>query len=171
MSQSQGPYSPQADDGESGPLRWEWSLQKVSWALLILIVGAALTGLLGHGPLSSAVAGAPGSELWVEYHRFERQLAPSDLRVHARTDSGQGGTIRVGLDRAYVEQVQFERIDPEPLAVEARGERYVFVFSHPDGSQPATVIFRFRPDVSGFLQTRVALSGGTEVRLSQFSYP
>lgn len=37
-----------------------WRLQQIGWALLVLVVVAALLGLFGKGPLSRAVASRVG---------------------------------------------------------------------------------------------------------------
>ena len=43
--------------------RLEWAVERVGWAAVALVLVAALAGLLGHGPLSRATAGEPGSRL------------------------------------------------------------------------------------------------------------
>lgn len=59
----------------------EWALERVGWVLWTMAISAALAGLLGPGPLSSATAGEEGSPLRVEYRRFDRHEAETLMRV------------------------------------------------------------------------------------------
>ena len=57
--------------------RREWSIQRAGWLVMATIVIAGLIGLFGAGPLSSANAEA--GPLQLQYSRFERRHAPSEL--------------------------------------------------------------------------------------------
>ena len=52
--------------------RREWRAQQIGWIALGLFLAAALAGLFGGGPLSSARASDPGGGLTVDYQRFVR---------------------------------------------------------------------------------------------------
>ena len=151
--------------------RAEWIIERAGWALIALVLVAALAGLLGHGPLSRATAGEPGSRLWAEYHRFERHQAPTELRVHLGPGAGSGGELRVWVGRGYLDAIELERVDPEPVAVEAGADQHVFVFAMPDPGRPTSVLFRFQPDTYGSLRGRLGLPDGEEVTFDQFAYP
>lgn len=57
--------------------RREWVIERIGWAIMALILLAALAGLLGSGPLSNARIDHPGSHLSAEYNRFERYQSPT----------------------------------------------------------------------------------------------
>ena len=60
--------------------RREWTIQRVAWAVMALVALAGLLGLFGGaGPLTRAAAG--NGALRLDYARFERKHAPTELRL------------------------------------------------------------------------------------------
>jgi hypothetical protein len=151
--------------------RREWSAQRAGWALMALTILAALAGLLGHGPLSSATAGSQNDPIWIEHERFERWQAPAQLRLHLGTNSAVDGQARVWLSRDYVEQIQIEQVTPQPDRVEAGPDRITYVFDIGDTSPPAAITFYVKPQTIGRLAGRAGLADSQPVSFSQFVYP
>lgn len=151
--------------------RLEWKIERVCWAVMALVAAAALAGLLGHGPLSSAVAGERGSTLWAEYNRFERYQGPTTIRVHLGAGASRDGQVRIWINRDLIENVELNHIDPEPESVEAGGDRFVYVFRVLDTTRPTSVTYHFEPNKYGTMPVRVGLDGGPELSFRQFFYP
>jgi hypothetical protein len=152
--------------------RRSWRLQRVGWGMLSLILLAALLGLFGTGWLDSAVAGQPGSQIWLEYNRFGRlQAESSRLEIHLGPGTAANGKVRVWLNHEYMKGVQVTNLTPEPESVEAGPERFTYVFNVPDASQPTLIIFRLEPDKMGRLNGEVGLEGGASLSFKQFVYP
>ena len=149
----------------------EWRIERAGWIAGALLLLAALLGLLGPGPLSSATAGEPHSSLWVEYERFQRYQAPATIRVHFGPGVARGGEARVALNRAFVESVDLRHIDPAPARVEAGSDRFTYAFLVADSSRPSAVTFRFEPDTFGRVPVEVEAEGGPRLRFRLFYYP
>jgi len=61
--------------------RRSWSLQRIGWGLIALVLIAALLGLFGHGPLSEATTDDPSLPIRLAYERFGRFGSPLVLRI------------------------------------------------------------------------------------------
>lgn len=153
--------------------RRNWLFQGIGQALMVLVALAGLLGLFGGaGPLSRASAGNQEASLSIsEYERFLRFGKPTTLQVRLGEAATTGGEARVWLSRQYVENVQFQEIDPLPERVEAGPDRFVYVFEAAGPDRPTAVTFETEPDEIGRLQGRVGLDGGTSLTFSQFVYP
>ena len=79
--------------------RRQWRMERIAWTLLGVVVLLALTGLLGAGgPLSTTHAVSADGSLRVEYPRFARRQAESDITLHVAVPGD--GPLRITLDRA-----------------------------------------------------------------------
>lgn len=148
-----------------------WVIERVSWALMLLVVLAALLGLFGRGVLSHASAADARGTLRVEYERFARVRAPATMRVHVAPDAARGDTVVVWLDRAYVEHVEVVRVLPDPDRVTLDGDRVEYRFAAPQRPQPVTVTLDLEPEQFGRKRAWVGLRGGDSVRIAQLIYP
>ena len=150
----------------------EWLVQRVGWAVMGLIVLAALLGLFGRGPLARAVVGGEGDPLRVEYDRFTRHASPTTLKIRLTPGvADEDGTIRLWLDREYMQAVQVEEISPEPESMEAGEDGIVYVFRVADAERSTRVTFRIQPSGYGLLSGGVGLVGQFRLRFRQFVFP
>jgi hypothetical protein len=150
--------------------RRDWIAERVGWAVMALLIGAALLGLFGPGPLSSTDALSADHLLRIEYNRFGRVSGPTELRVHLAPEATRGGAARLWLDRAYLEGVQIERVTPQPVRVEAGPDRHVFEFAAAKAGQPTAVTFHLKFQRAGSLAGRVGLADQPALEFSQFVY-
>lgn len=142
----------------------EWTVQRIGWiAMLVLVIAAAL-GLVGSGPISRTSASAAGLE--VHYLRFARLQAPEQLRVLIDNANGR---VEVWLDAGFLSQKQIEKITPDPADVRTGSDRYTFVFVAEGGRTEIT--FHMRPDNPGRASGGLGLVDGPAVELWQFVYP
>lgn len=151
--------------------RKEWRWERIGWALLALVLLAAVAGLLGPGPLSSATAGEEGGALWVNYDRFAHRSAPTTLEVHVGPDTAREGSLRLWIDRATVGVNMVRSIQPEPELVSADGEHIVYSFAVDDPTRETVIYFHLEP--LRYVRQRVALGieGGSQVGFLQMLYP
>ncbi|MEU1889606.1 hypothetical protein [Streptomyces pristinaespiralis] len=69
------------DDSEAFH-RKEQTFERVGWAVLALLLVAACLGVFGDwGPVASATAKSPGGIVTMEYDRFDRYTARTDLTI------------------------------------------------------------------------------------------
>lgn len=147
-----------------------WVFQRVGWAVMTAAVLAALLGLLGPGPASSARAGTPDGTLASEYSRFVRASAETRLSVSFGRGAVQGEEVRLWIDRRYLEQASIERVTPEPASVEVGGDRLVYVFSAAAG-ESGQVTFSLTPRAFGRWRARIGVEGGPTLAFGQFVFP
>lgn len=148
----------------------DWTVQRVAWAALSLLVAAGLLGLFGTGWLSEATAGEPGGAVWVEYERFARWHAPEKLRVHLGPGRARDGVVSFSVDRSFLEIHEIRQVMPRPAAVEAHGDRYAFVFRAPDPDGEMAVTFDLQPESWGRNTTTIAAEG-TALTFTRVVYP
>lgn len=149
--------------------RISWRLQRILWGIMAAMIAAGLLGLFGSGPLSRGSAGEPGAPLRVDYPRFGRYQSSENLEF--RVDAGRSGEARIWIDRAYLDAVEIERIEPVPLRVEAGRDRLDYVFAIAAQDAPASVVFSLRPRRIGPLPAIVGLDDHPPIRFQGFIYP
>ncbi|HYO83304.1 MAG TPA: hypothetical protein VES20_18005 [Bryobacteraceae bacterium] len=151
--------------------RREGRLQSIGWVAVALLLGAALSGAFGGGALSSQVAGQQGSDIRVEYERFERRHRESRLQVHLAPTAARDGVARLWISRGFLDSVSVDGMHPEPRDRVLSADRIVYAFpmsSRPDAS---AVTLLFRPEKVGPLKSSVGIVNGPELHLWQFIYP
>jgi hypothetical protein len=159
---------------DMGYQRRAWAVQRIGLGMMLLLIAAAFTGVLGgRGPLASRTLASAGDSLRLEYKRFARHQAPSQLKVHfgpglaEKSDS----TVKLWLARDYVEQIDIERIDPEPESVRAGEERVTFEFKVSDPERPSIVTFNIRPTGPWSRKGSIGVEEGPSFPFSQFVFP
>lgn len=147
--------------------RHTWKTQRVGWLLMCSILVAALTGVFGFGGISNAVAGERESALWLEYQRYTRRMAPTELTAHCRP--GPDGKFELALSADYLEAVEIQRITPEPDTAEISNTETRFTFRGQPGAE-LTVNFEIQPRRAGRMRGVVG-NGPTSIRFQQLVYP
>lgn len=147
----------------------EWDIERVGWILMAVFVLAALTGLLGYGPVSKASAGA--GSLVVEYDRFQRAKAPSDYRIRADAGLARDGVLRLRMDESLLGHVEIDHIEPQPSTVEAGPGFRTFVFDTAIERGTITVLVHYRDMEFGRFGGWIGVEGAPRVRVDQFVYP
>ncbi|HEX3034967.1 MAG TPA: hypothetical protein VHT73_07495 [Thermodesulfobacteriota bacterium] len=147
-----------------------WTVERIGWVVVALILIAALLGLFGTGLFSRTKAGDRGGPLWLEYNRFGRFLSPSTLRVYI----GRGKTekvARIWFDKNYMKGIQIQQITPEPESVESVSDRLVYTFKLAKPNDPTEVTFHLKLEQIGSLSGKLGLVNGPAIRFTQFIYP
>lgn len=146
-----------------------WKMQRVGWVLMTLLIIAALLGFFGKGGLAivnNKTAGDSETGLEVEYEKFLRRGAPSELTVSLAGESASVKQIRFSKD--FFDRVRVEQVIPEPAEVimEDEGISYYFNLS---GNNPQ-IKFYLKPMKMGNMHLLVQQQN-KQVSLSQFVYP
>jgi hypothetical protein len=148
-----------------------WTIERIGWVVITLLIVAALLGLFGSGPLSNTNAGNQGSPLWLEYSRFGRFKAPTTLQVHIGERAKPKEVARIWLDHRYMEGVQVMQVTPEPQSVKTASDRLIYTFGVAKPNQPITVTFHLKLEKIGLLSGRAGLINGPSFDFGQFVYP
>lgn len=143
-----------------------WSAQRVGWALMALLIFAALLGALGKGgPFASASARSPAAV--IEYPRITRWQ--SNEQVTVRLPPSASGEVDVELSRAFVELFSVESIEPDPSEVQATGAGHRFTFNVENGGGDKLVVFHVKagtPALKRTIHARIGDAPPTEMRLT-----
>lgn len=150
--------------------RLSWTVERIGWVVGTLLLLAAVVGLFGSGPLSTATA-RTGTRLMVEYARFERYKSPTQLQVRVGPGAAQQGKVRIWLDRRYLEENQLQQVVPQPSSVEIGSDRLTYAFEVSQPDEPISVTFFIEPQHIGPNEGRVGLDDGQPVSFSQLIYP
>ena len=146
--------------------RKEWVSQRVGIGVLALLLVAAVLGFTGSGgPFSHAETSDASGALRVEYERIVRRGAQSTMTLHLA--GGKPGSRSFWFSTDYFKGIDLETVVPDPEAVTAEGDRYVYTIRS-TGSD-ATVTVHMRPTRVGRIDVDVGVVDGPSVRFHQTS--
>jgi len=149
--------------------RKEWNAERWGWIFMLIVTIAALLGLFGQGPLSSA--SAENGSLRVRYGRFERLFAPAQFTINLNQAVAQNGEIRLQMDQRLLQAYTVENVFPEPDSVELSPDHYTYVFKTSQSGQPPDIVFNLQANRLGPAAGQIRLENGQGVQLNQFIYP
>jgi hypothetical protein len=118
-----------------------WVVERVGWALMFLIVVAALAGFTGvTGAASSGRAEAAGAK--IDHPRISRWQTADTLAVEFH--EGAAGKVEVLIPKAFTKVFAIEGVTPEPSKVTATPEGQLFEFELAAESGEKTADFALR---------------------------
>lgn len=150
--------------------RAAWRVERAGWAVMGLMLLAALLGLFGDGPMSRAHSGSARS-LGIEYDRLVRSSAPTQYRFVVNPALATRGQLVLRFDRALVERMELESIVPEPEHQSAGADHTDFLFRIEPGAAPVHIDVRYRPATFGWQRGRISIAGAHTLVIGQFAYP
>lgn len=136
--------------------RRDWRVQRIGWAVMVLVVAASTAGLLGSGPLSRGRTEVPGV-VSVDYQRFSRFQAPEELRVQVAPAATAAPEVRLAVDRRFLDGAEIRSILPRPDRVESAGGDVTFVFPLARPGEGLDVVFNLRSEHLGLARGRVGV--------------
>ena len=140
--------------------RAAWRAERIAWAAGAVALLAGVLGLFGYGVLSDTTVGTRGA-LQIRYDRLQRSSAPSEYEVTIGAGLASAGALRLRFDQGLVDAME---IADWPLL-------NALLNTASGATQPARIMFRFRPTTFGHVSGRVAAAGAPPVLLDQFIYP
>jgi hypothetical protein len=144
--------------------------RRIGITVFTLFLVAALAGLVGKGRFSKVKAATKDRELEVEHLRFIRYQGPTDLKIYVAAAATAHGIFSLQLSRTFVDEVEIERIEPEPESTIA-GPVYVTYLIRAETNKATEVKVRFSADHFGRKRYSVGLASGASVPLQHFAYP
>ena len=118
-----------------------WTFQRFAWAVMALILVAALAGATGSGgPLAHAEASGPGGS--IEYPRIARWQTAEQMTV--RLLPGASGIARIELGEAFARTFTVETIEPQPSSSAATAAGHLYEFDLGDGWGEKQIILHVR---------------------------
>jgi hypothetical protein len=151
--------------------RKSWRVQRIGWVAMLAIAVAALLGLFGNGPLSSARAGGAGSGLSITYERFTRKGAQHSIDVEAGPSSVVSDSVRIWIAREWVDANHVVGITPEPARSDVHPDRIVYTFNASRSDKPIAIRFELEAQWLGSRRGTAGIVNGPTVEFGQFAYP
>jgi hypothetical protein len=163
------------DPGHLAHQRREWTVERIGWGLLALLVFAALLGFLGQGPLTSHTTTSPDGSLRVEYYSVERYQAPAELSFQLQfqgdSDEPRPETVELLIDRSFTDETTPDEIVPEPISVLARGKHLVHTFRVAGLPGGERIVYRYQHEEYGRFEHEFAVEGHEPLRITQWVLP
>lgn len=149
----------------------EWRVERIGWAIMAALLVLALLGVFGrNGPLSRTVVEGAAGPGQLTYERFVRRSAPSTIELQI-APTAAGTDLTVWVDRRFVEQVDLERVTPQPAQTITDGDRLMWTFEVNNPDEVLTVKIDFEPRSMGTLSGRLGTEDGEVFDFSMFAYP
>lgn len=151
--------------------RRSWTVQRVSWIVMLLIAAAGLLGVFGGGVVADATAG-DRNELLVDYERLVRMSGAEKLAISFGERAPRAGaTVSLWLDREWLSRHKVHAIVPEPESTSVSADRVTYHFTAKPGAPPSKVEFDLETMAFGSIRGKAGIPGGSTVTFNQFSYP
>ncbi|WP_018478209.1 hypothetical protein [Pontibacter roseus] len=150
--------------------RKNWAVERVAWVFMAIVVLAALLGFTGNGGLKGInllTAGSQADGVEVEYERYLRRKAPSELKV-TLYPTATSPERELQFSKDFYDKVQVEQVVPEPSEVYTHEQGITYTFSGAGSTSP--IIFYLKPKHMGSLEVSLK-TGEKSLAISQFVYP
>lgn len=151
--------------------RVEWRIQRIGWVLMLLFILAALAGAFGRGPLSRRTDQSPDNSLAIDFDRFGRLHAQTDIKLVASEESAREGALRIWLDRDYMTKFETKEINPQPERIDLSPDRMTLVYRVPKSPGSLKVNLILEPNEMGSVRGAAGVEGKQSLFFSQFIYP
>jgi hypothetical protein len=149
--------------------RREHRVQRAGWAVIALVLVAALAGATGDGPLANARLERGGVE--VVWARIVRAKARTEVRVEAQAALARDGYLTVRLGKSWIEAVEIEEVRPEPARVSAVDDFVEYRFAVAPAATTTTATFIVRPETIGRSELVIAAADAPTFSVRQFVLP
>jgi hypothetical protein len=151
--------------------RKQWRVERIGWAVMILLILAALAGAFGGGgPLSSATSATPDSRVRVKHERFARVLAPMSVEITVAQPAG-ARSLQIRISESYMGAMSVRSIIPEPNSTALADQMVVLAFDPSSAAGDIKVRLGLEPQTIGSVKGTVVVDGGAPLRFGHFIFP
>lgn len=151
--------------------RKTWTVQRIGWGGMALIVVAALAGVFGSGPLTRTEVTDNPQTFRLLYDRFGRYEGELVLQLVLSPETTTSNRVTVEIDRTYWTGHAVEHITPEPLISSIGIDGFLYTFETNAPSTPSVIVFRLRPKSIGAMDGRIRVNNAGPLRFHQFMFP
>lgn len=109
--------------------------------------------------------------LLLDYERFLRFGAPTELHLRLEPEATAEETITIRLSGHLARGVELVNIQPEPYGMLAAPDGFELEFHLSNPGQPTEIFFSILPHHMGRLEGAIGLADQEPLRLSPFVYP
>lgn len=145
-----------------------WVIERVGWTAMALLIAVGALGVFARGPLSSAKAVSLDGRLTVEFERFMRSQAPSELKIFFVPKTS---TSIIHIAASLVDGLGIQSVRPHPIrSIAVPDGMDIEVAGQPSGL-PVEVVLDVEPAKLWSVAGTVSLRQGPAVVVSSFVYP
>ena len=126
-------------------------LQTAIEILVAVIIVAALSGLLGTGPLSSGRLLFTGKPLEVSYERILRKTVATQMTFKT-TAPLETKEVEIELPNKLTDEIDVVGTSPRSTAMRAEADGIVYTFALGD-AKLGTITFSVKPRVAGYIES------------------
>lgn len=145
----------------------EWTVQRVGWAVLVLLLLLAMAGAFGSGPLAARTISVGDST--IEIDRFVRYNARSQWRIVPGATRSGAEQLRIALDAQFAESYEIASITPEPERMSLSGSELVLEFDARNAT--GSIVFHVQPNDFGWREGAIRIGDSPPVAVNQLVYP
>ena len=148
----------------------EWLFQRIGWALMLLLIVAAMLGLTGPGLLSNVTLGDENSPVRIQYNRFDHWHRDGTMILTIHPSVVQDGAARIWLSKNIFEKIDHVRLHPMPESMHLSGDRVIYTFKVAQPNAPMMVQFAYEPNAMGMTRGRIG-TDEYDTEFWQWIYP
>jgi hypothetical protein len=148
-----------------------WRAQRAGWVIFLVILIAGALGAFGTGPFSRTTVGSRGDGFWVDYDRFARLLAPSELVVHVDRDRIAGDRMNLVLAGALAHAAEIESTTPRASAAAAVPDGIAMSFETRGERGDRRVVLHLKFKRAGPVNGRISLADGPVLPIGLWVHP
>lgn len=141
--------------------------QRASWTLMILVIAAALAGLIGPGLKGTKRLESVDKAFRVEFERTTNYQKDSAMSFTVK--DADAGSVSIWLSRDFLDSVRLEQVIPEPERVMAGRGKVYFDFINKEPGDLEVRLY-YQPVRIGRVPARSG-RGTSELEFSQFVFP
>lgn len=141
------------------------------WVLMALPLALALGLFAAASAWRLATIVDEEAELELDYARLDRFAEPTMLRVRVPRGAGKEKTLKLRLNRSYVNGVRIKSIEPRPKEMREEEDAWVFVFAIDKPGEAQTVTFQVEGIAYGQLDGQFAIAGKKGLGFRQYLLP
>jgi hypothetical protein len=169
------PVNDELEVGYDEPFELRWfALERAGHLLMLVFVGAALAGLMGHGPFSHRSLAASDGSLRVDYEPVARFGTPTQITLHLSSPPDPAGArpeAAVHIGTPAVEPLGLQQVIPQPLRTIVEADGMTMIFPVPPGQTDLLVRLQARPTATGPIAVTAHEGSGRPLRWTQYILP
>lgn len=139
-----------------------WSLQRIAWLIIAILILLFILGLFGSGPLSNKTIKKGRHQ--VKYEQYLRYENKNKITFSVSDISKE---IQLEIPQEYLNYFLIKKITPSPKEVKVVKGQVQYTFS---GSGDINICLYLKPEKTGSIESTIKLANQT-FRISQFIYP
>ena len=140
-------------------------------AIMVLVVLAAMAGLLGAGPFSHRTVSSPASGIAADFEPVARFGSQTMITLHL-SPRACGGDTTIWLSNKFIEPMGLRNIMPRPASITPRAAGMLLHYALGAAPCQGDEIRLFaEPNGIGFVPLRLRLDGKPALALSPFVVP